>query len=407
VSNSGQPNRTGGSTSLLTPEENERFTRVGPGTPGGELLRRYWWPVGFIDELTGPRPKRVRLLGQEFVLFRDTRGRVGLLDLLCAHRGTSLALGRVEDAGIRCCYHGWLFDAAGTCLEQPCEAPANPFKDKVRQGSYPTQVAAGVVFAYIGPLPAPLLPRYDMLHYDRGKRVLWSRMNYCNWLQALENACDVSHIPWLHASSYSSFAAKRPRITWDPTPHGLHFEIKIEGLPGENTGDVIFPAANRFASSREVAIERSQLGDRDKDARQNLLLRTPEDDVSFRLFFVTVYPDAETTQITQGDRSAAPGVYRPIDDGWWGIESVDQDRAAIEGQGPITDRSTEHLAPSDVGVTMYRSILRNALRDVEQGRDPIGIIRDPQKNELIRFDTRQHDVVPPLYQFAEVTHAFS
>jgi 5,5'-dehydrodivanillate O-demethylase oxygenase subunit len=389
---------------MLSPEENALFTRVGPGTPCGELLRRYWWPIGFIDELSGPRPKKVRLLGQEFVLFRDGTGRPGFLDLLCAHRRTSLELGRVEDAGIRCCYHGWLFDTAGTCLEQPCEDPESTFKDKVRQPSYPTEVAGGIVFAYIGPLPAPLLPQYDMLQYDRGKRVMWSRKNDCNWLQSIENACDVSHIPWLHAGPYPGFAAKRPFITWDPTPYGLHFEIKIDGYPLENAGDVIFPAANRFARSRIGAVERSLMKDREQDARQSLLFRVPEDDVSIRNVFLAIYPDAEDLRITHGDTPIVSGTYETVDDGWWGIESIDQDRAATEGQGLIADRSSEHLAPSDFGVTMFRSMLRDAIRTVADGRDPIGVIRNPRDNELIAFDTHQHDVVPPLYQFSALRH---
>ena len=387
---------------MLTAEENELFTRVGPGTACGDVMRRYWWPVGFIDELTGPRPKKVRLLGQDFVLFRDAAERVGLLDLLCAHRRTSLALGRVEETGLRCCYHGWLFDTAGTCLEQPCEDPGNTFKDKVRQGSYPTQISAGVVFAYIGPQPAPLLPAYDILHYDRGKRVLWSKRNDCNWMQAAENACDVSHVPWLHAGPYPGFAAKRPLITWDPTPYGQHFEIKIEGFARENAGDVIFPGTSRFARSRMGSVEKSLLGDRERDIRHVLLFRVPEDDVTIRNVFVAVYPDAEDVRITRGDLSGPPGVYDTIDDGWWGIESGDQDRAATEGQGPITDRSLEHLAPSDFGVTMFRNMLREAIRGVAAGRDPIGVIRDPKQNEVIRFDTHQHDVVPSLYEFAAV-----
>jgi 5,5'-dehydrodivanillate O-demethylase oxygenase subunit len=385
---------------MLSAEENELFTRIGLGTPCGELMRRYWWPVGFNEELAGPRPKRVRLLGQDFVLFRDGRGETGLLDLLCAHRRTSLALGRVEEAGIRCCYHGWLFDTAGTCLEQPCEDPESTFKDKVRQGSYPTQVAAGVVFAYVGPLPAPLLPRYDILEYDRGKRVLWSRRNDCNWMQSVENACDVSHVPWLHAGPYPGFAAKRPLITWDPTPHGLHFEIKIDGYPLENAGDVIFPTANRFARSRTGSVDKSLLQDRAQDIRHVLLFRVPEDDVTIRNVFIGVFPDAEDVRITRGDLPVEAGVYETIDDEWWGIESNDQDRAATEGQGPVADRSTEHLAPSDFGVTMFRTMLREAIRDVQQGRDPIGVIREGHDHELIRFDTHQHDVVPPLYQFS-------
>jgi len=385
---------------MLSAEENALFTRVGPGTPCGELLRRYWWPVGFSDELAGPRPKKVRLLGQEFVLFRDGAGRTGFMDLLCAHRRTSLALGRVEDAGIRCCYHGWLFDAVGTCLEQPCEDPESTFKDKVHQPSYPTEVSGGIVFAYIGPLPAPLLPRYDMLQYNRGKRVMWSRKNDCNWLQSVENACDVSHIPWLHAGPYPGFAAKRPLITWGPTPYGLHFEIEIDGYALENTGDVIFPAANRFARSRIGAVERSLMKDREQDARQSLLFRVPEDDASIRNVFLAIYPDAEDIRITRGDSPITPGSYEMVDDGWWGIESIDQDRAATEGQGLIADRSSEHLAPSDVGVTMFRAMLRDAIRTVADGRDPIGVIRDARDNELIAFDTHQHDVVPPLYQFS-------
>lgn len=122
--------------------------------------------------------------------------------------------------------------------------------------------------------------------------------------------------------------------------------------------------------------------------------------MTIRNVFVAVYPDAENVRITRGDLSAPPGVYETIDDGWWGIESGDQDRAATEGQGPITDRTLEHLGPSDVGVTMFRGMLRDAIRDVAEGRDPIGVIRDPQANALIRFDTHQHDVVPPLYQFS-------
>lgn len=180
---------------MLSAADNELFTRVGPGTPCGNLMRRYWWPVGFVDELTETKPKPVRLLGENFVLFRDGAGKTGFLDALCAHRRTTLAYGRVEATGLRCCYHGWLFDVAGACLEQPCEDPANTFRDKIRQGAYPTQVVAGVVFVYVGPQPAPLVPKFDLLQCERGKRVLWSKRHDCNWMQAAENACDVSHVP--------------------------------------------------------------------------------------------------------------------------------------------------------------------------------------------------------------------
>ena len=381
---------------MLSLEENERFTRVGPGTPCGEMMRRYWWPVGFADEIKGQRPRKVKLLGEEFVLFRDGSGAIGMLDLLCAHRRTSLALGRVEDQGLRCCYHGWLFGADGRCLDQPCEEPDSNFKDKVRQRAHPTRVAAGIVFAYIGPEPVPLLPKYDLLTRNVGKRVLFTNLNHCNWLQAVENAADVSHIPWLHAGPYPGFAAKRPKVTWERNRFGLHWEISIEGYNDVNAGDVIFPNGNRFASSR-IGQAWSALKDRDMDARQNLLYRVPEDDVTLRNYFLALYDEGDTlVQVTQGDRAVVAGEYAHVDDGWWDIDSRDQDRAAVEGQGPITDRSLERLAPSDKGVIMFRQMLREAIEDVAAGRDPIGVIRAAEDDKPIYFGTHQHDVVPPM-----------
>jgi len=384
---------------MLSQEDNERFTRVGRGTSGGELLRRYWWPVGFADQVKGAKPVKTKLLGEEFVLFRDGQGRVGMLDLLCAHRRTTLVNGRVEKEGLRCCYHGWLFDVSGKCLDQPCEEEGSTFKDRVRQGAYPVEEKAGLIFAYIGPLPAPLLPKYDMHEHSSGKRVLWSNLNYCNWLQSVENACDVSHIPWLHAGPYPGFAAKRPKITWTQTPWGLRWDIQIAGYNDVNTGDVIFPGGNRFASSRLGAANASALGDREQDARQNFLYRVPVDDVTMRNFFIALYPDrsGRVEQITQGELSREVGVYATIDDGWWGIASADQDRAAIEGQGPVANRMTENLAPSDRGVAMFRAMLREAMTAVEQGRDPMNVIHDPKDNHLVQFGTHQHDVVPPLH----------
>jgi 5,5'-dehydrodivanillate O-demethylase len=141
---------------MLSKEENELLTRVGTGTAAGEMLRRYWWPVGFTESVTpkGP-PTKVRLLGEDLVLFRDGSGRLGILGLHCSHRGTSLEFGRVEDAGIRCCYHGWLYDVGGRCLDQPAEPENNTFKNRVQHPAYKAQEIGGFIFAYIGPEPAP------------------------------------------------------------------------------------------------------------------------------------------------------------------------------------------------------------------------------------------------------------
>ena len=156
----------------MTPQENDAITRVGPGTPAGEMLRRYWWPVWFTEQLKD-KPVPVRLLGEDLILFRDGQGRPGLLDRRCPHRGASLELGRCEAQGLRCCYHGWLFDVAGKCLEQPAEPPGSKLKDGVRQKAYVVRDVSGFVFAYMGPLPAPELPRYDLLFMENVHRTVW------------------------------------------------------------------------------------------------------------------------------------------------------------------------------------------------------------------------------------------
>lgn len=150
----------------LSKEENDTITRVGPGTPAGEMLRRYWQPIGFANELQD-KPKGKRILGEDVVLFRDENGRFGVLARRCMHRGTSLEFGHIENGGLRCCYHGWLYDVEGRVLETPSEPPESTFKERVRQPSYKVQELGGVIFVYMGPEPAPLLPRYDVLARGR------------------------------------------------------------------------------------------------------------------------------------------------------------------------------------------------------------------------------------------------
>src|ERR671933_1321470 len=145
---------------MLSKEENERLTRVGPGTPMGELLRRYWWPVGCSDALAA-KPQRVKLLGEELVLYRGADGTPALMELRCAHRGVALDYGRVEGECIRCPYHGWLYDPSGRCVEQPAEPAESTFKDRIRLRGYQAQEYGGLVFGYLGPAPAPLLPKYE------------------------------------------------------------------------------------------------------------------------------------------------------------------------------------------------------------------------------------------------------
>ena len=174
----------------------------------GELLRRYWWPIAVAEHL-GPGPQLVKLLGEEFVLFRTKQGELGLLDKHCCHRNASLEYGRVEENGLRCCYHGWLYDTQGKCLDQPCEPVFSDFKNKVRQGAYAVREVSGFIFAYIGPKPVPEFPRYDILFEPNCNKVVQGRDIHGNWLQRVDNMLDSLHVMALHASVYPELAMVR------------------------------------------------------------------------------------------------------------------------------------------------------------------------------------------------------
>src|SRR5713226_8808626 len=184
----------------MTPEENELLTRVGPGTLGGELFRRYWHPVAMPPEISEESPtKFVRMLGEDLVLFRDKSGRVGLIGDHCSHRGASLLYGRVEERGIACAYHGWLYDTTGNCLETPAEPAGSLFHLTVKHKAYPVQRLAGLYWAYLGPLPAPTLPPYDLLVRRDGRHTVQLRGQLdSNYLQAMENSVDPAHLMILH-----------------------------------------------------------------------------------------------------------------------------------------------------------------------------------------------------------------
>lgn len=368
---------------MLSKEENETLTRVGPGTPAGEMLRRYWWPVAFTEHLKRKdRPAAIKLLGEELVLFRDGQGKPGLLGRACSHRGTSLEFGRVEDKGIRCCYHGWLYDVNGACLEQPAEPEDSTFKDRIEHPAYATEELGGIVFAYIGPKPPPPLPRYDLLVRKDGNRVLGAGEEHCNWLQRAENSVDQAHLPSLHASVYPQMALKRPVIDWQRTWYGIRISTHVPDISEAKISHWIFPSHTRHTTARTGA-----------KADHALRFRVPTDDTKTTTFWVKFYPqddDAseQPTTKTLGLRKREPGVYKRVEDGWWGIESHEQDRVAQEGQGAIYDRSSEHLGQSDRGVIMLREMLKESIEAVREGKDPIGILREPGVQELIRFDAR-------------------
>src|SRR6266571_1016591 len=184
---------------MISAEQNELMTRIGPGTPAGKLLRNYWQPVALIDEMQGPRPvKAVRIFSENFVLFRDEKGHYGLLDRHCPHRGADLAYGRLEDGGLRCAFHGWLFDVAGKCLQTPAEPDGSNLCANIRQKAYPVVERSGILFAYLGPGEPPAWPHFDCFVAPDTHTFAFKGMIDCNWLQSLEVGIDPAHTSFLH-----------------------------------------------------------------------------------------------------------------------------------------------------------------------------------------------------------------
>ncbi len=362
---------------MMSPEENDRLTRVGRGTPMGELLRRYWWPVWFTEQLKD-KPVPVRLMGDELILFRTQDGSPALLDRVCPHRGASLALGRVEDDGIRCCYHGWKFAPDGRCLDMPAEPADTPLKTVVRIGAYPTREIAGLVFAYIGPSPAPDFPRYDLLYLDGLDRTVGAVQDHCNWLQRAENTVDQLHATILHAAGYPELAFKRADIEWTETPYGIRAEYSVDGGAGK-VSHFVFPTSNRYFGAR--------VGERNS---QNMHIRVPISDTETWTFYIRAHDAAGAmpTVATKGLLTHERGVYERVEDGFWGLPNREQDRAAQESQGLIADRTKEVLGTSDRGVAMFRRMLKEALAALERGHDPVGVTRG-YEDILIAFDASQ------------------
>ena len=374
----------------LTADENDALTRVGPGTPTGILLRRYWHPIGFVAEVKD-RPIGRRLLGEDLVLFRDPTGKLGLISARCPHRGTSLALGYIEDGGLRCCYHGWLFDIGGNCLDQPTEPPEHHFKERVRIPAYKLEELGGVLFAYMGPEPAPLLPRYDVLVREDGQRSCQGRIAECNYFQMVENTVDQHHFKWLHRTP-ATRKWSNEKLSSETTDFGIcdRFTRTANGERYQTMSFFIMPTMNKTGyhvpDGHPASMAATHPG------YEALRWRVPADDTHTMHFTVCFTPVVDGKPMgkippdaaEQGLRESKFGQYR------WDPETGhlargDQDRAAQESQGIICDRSIEHLGVSDRGVILLRKMYKDSLAAIAEGQDPVGIIRDPGKNQIVEI----------------------
>jgi 5,5'-dehydrodivanillate O-demethylase len=383
---------------MLSQVQNDTLARVGPGTPAGELLRRYWHPVAMAAELTEENPiKALTILSERLVVFRlppasgESQPRYGLMEEQCAHRLASLAYGTVDSDGIRCPYHGWKYDLAGNCTEQPAEPPESNYKSEIHQAAYPVQKMAGLLWAYMGPLPAPLLPRWDVLVREDGIRsaLVVSDLE-CNWMQAMENSVDPAHFYWLHGYTFNPSKRQMDRGHPGEKTEFIRFEygiMKRRITPGPNPSDpptvdehpLVFPTTLRNVT--EARVIKGELA-----ARHNVDIRVPIDDTHTRIFCVYFTPTSTDTAPPDQEH---PYEYLPIrnEQGQYRFHIIKaQDAMAWETQGKLADRSREHLGSSDRGVVMFRKLLKEQIEIVRNGGDPMGVIRDPEKNKLIEFE---------------------
>jgi 5,5'-dehydrodivanillate O-demethylase len=367
---------------MLSKKENETLARVGPGTPAGELLRRYWHPIAVAAELDGRPPRRVRILGEDLALYQGDGG-YGLIAERCAHRGASLAYGRVEGDNIRCPYHGWMYARDGKCVEQPAEPGNSTYKDRVRQTAYPVQKVAGLLFAYMGPTPAPLLPAYDVLvRRDGERRIVVLPELDCNWLQPMENSVDPTHTHYLHGAGkgkpvHGERQAEIKKYEFEVFDYGIMKKRLAANGDGElavvNQHPLVFPNMLRQRHGREHYLQ----------------YRVPVDDTHtlfFEIYFLESKDRAAIDQPEDPPVTYAAAAKTP--DGVYKMEKVwMQDYMAWETAGPIYERSREHLATADRGILLYRKMLRAEIDKVRRGKDPMGVMRDAAKNRLIAFHT--------------------
>ncbi len=389
---------------MLSAERNERLTRVGPGTPAGEWLRRYWHPIAVSDrwdgistlwqcsrtvsfegergtaESWGERlgnfegaPMRVRILGEDLVLFRDGAGRPGLIGLHCPHRGTSLEHGRIEERGISCCYHGWLFDIEGRCLEMPAEPAHSNFPEKVRHTAYPLREMGGLLWAYMGRDEPPVLPRFDVFARTDGVRTvenygLWP----VNWLQVCENSVDQVHTTILHGGAGGErrdiWGDEMPRIVWEEETLGIKSSADRPERGNRRASYYVMPTMHRLPQPWP--------GGRIRWPRFSANWRTPVDDRNTLVFAACFTPeiDGRLPDLPDGvtfDVTNSIRVHR------------EQDFVAIASQGPVFDRATERLATSDGGVILLRRLIERGIGDVEAGREPKGVLRDIEEPDAV------------------------
>ncbi|EED69257.1 UNVERIFIED_CONTAM: aromatic ring-hydroxylating dioxygenase subunit alpha [Comamonas sp. A-3] len=393
---------------MISAEQNELITRVGVNAPAGKLLRRYWQPVALKEELEGDRPIRaVKVLGQDFVLFRDENGELGMLDRDCPHRGADLSFGRLEDGGLRCPFHGWLFDAKGDCLETPAEPAGSKLCTKIKQKAYPVVQRAGIIFAYLGEGEPPAFPEFDCFVAPDSHVFAFKGLFECNWLQALEVGIDPAHASYLHrffededtsesygkqfrgASADSEMPITkvlrefdRPSIDVKPAPFGLRLTALRE-LSEEQTHvrvtNVVFPQAFVIPMSAEMTISQWHVPVDDENCYWYAIFTSftgPVNKQQMREQRLELYELPDYTSRKNKRNNYGYSVKEQASETYtgMGMDINVHDQWAVESQGPIQDRTREHLGTTDKGIIAYRKLLVKAIEDNLAGKSELPMV---------------------------------
>ncbi|MGP9811278.1 aromatic ring-hydroxylating dioxygenase subunit alpha [Rhodopseudomonas sp. NSM] len=390
---------------MMSQEQNDLITRIGPATPCGKLMRAYWQPAALVDELEGERPiKPVRLLGEDFVLFKDEQGRYGLIDRDCPHRGADLAFGRLEGGGLRCAFHGWLFDVEGKCLETPAEPANSVLCQNIKQRAFPVVAKGGMLWAYLGAGEPPAFPEIDCFTAPDTHVFAFKGLFECNWLQALEVGIDPAHASFLHrffededtsqsygkqfrgASAGSEMPMTkvlreydRPIINVEHTEYGLRL-IALRQIDDERTHvrvtNQLFPHGFVIPMSTEMTITQWHVPVDDNNCYWYAIFTSytkPVDKVKMRDQRLELYelPDYKSRRNKTNDYGFDPHEQATATYTGMGADINVHDQWAVESMGPIQDRTREHLGQSDKAIIQYRRLLRQEIAKAEAGQRPL------------------------------------
>lgn len=370
---------------MLTLEQRSRLIELEAGTPMGDLLRRYWYPVAARSQLPVGGVQPVTLLGESLVLFRPSAEELGLLQRSCPHRGVDLSYGVVERGSLICPYHGWAFNGTGQCTAMPAEPEGSPLRCRVRASSYPVQEMGGLIWAYLGPEPAPLLPRFDLFVWDGCLRDIGQATLPCHWLQIMENSVDPHHLEAMHghhlrairlrqgSSVPTHYLRRHRRVGFDRFRFGIIKRRLLEGQQ-ESCDDwavghpLVFPSMVRVGSGQQHRMQ----------------IRVPVDRTTTWHLWYSCYRPRPGQQPVQQEQIPLYDVPWLGPDGRHLVDTVDgQDIMAWVSPGPIADRSREILATSDRGIHLLRQMLIEEMERVAHGHDPLGTVRNPLENDCI------------------------